>query len=275
MIRILDCVIHLYASVLFDQAYWSAYCVSYQLYPVYRDGRPKAARDRSISPAPFPSKSQAKMAQPGKHQTSTHHKRSKVPKPPTKSSAKKASEASGSGSGTVAGGGTGKPPSVGGSTPKVKKSQKNNPTVASTIHSDMQASPFLTLPKTTSVTSTHVQSINELAPLDQLANQPTELAAQHKQMLEESSGSSSDSGSSSSSSGSSDSESEEEEEAPTFAAVPSGYPGSGGGVNVTPAGAGHLNMPSLQTSQPMAKGTVLFELQVESSSFHMLILPTM
>lgn len=192
------------------------------------------------------------MAQSGKPHPSSHHKRSKVSKPPSKSSTKKGSDPIGSGSGAMTAASSGKPPNV---TTKVKKSQKSHPNVASTAQLDVQVSPFISLPKTSNMmTSAPVQSTNEPIPFDLGANQPMDFTSQHKHTLEESSGSSSDSGSSSSSSGSSDSESEEE--SPTFVAVSSGgYPGSsGGGVNINPAALGHLTMPPIQASQPTPQG---------------------
>ena len=229
---------------------------------MYRDGRAKTTRDRSVSPAPFASKSQpiGKIPQPSKPPSATTttstHKHSKVSKPPAKSKTKRTPEPSGTVSSNSTGNsGPTKPVQTGSkSVSKGKKSQKfhsNYPAPPS--QPDVQSSSYLILPKNSSVPA-HPTS-NETNPFNQSVNYPTDMA---KQILVESSGSSSGSASSSSSDSS---DSESESESPLQASLPlivNTTSGSGGGgVNVTAAsmaGGASMNVPSLQTTQPNTRG---------------------
>lgn len=232
---------------------------------ICRDGRSKATRDRSVSPAPFVSKTQAtgKMTQSAKSPAT--HNRSKVHKPPAKSGTKKAAESGGQGNMATGGSATtgiaSKMPShTGNNSSKVKKSQKRQmkiPNADVSVHPDVQSSSYLTLPAAQSKTagaSTLPGSVtNELNPFNQNTNQPTD-PAQLKHILDDSSASSSGS-SSSSSSGSSDSESETE--SPHMqTGFTSGGSNLGGGV--APVVSSGMNMPSLQQPpQPPARGSFL------------------
>ena len=213
-----------------------------------RDGRAKAPRDRSVSPAPFASKNQAA----GK-MTHAPHKRSKVPKPPAKSRTKKASEPGVPGNLTTSSStasGTSKPPQTGGSTPKGKKSQKKTKISNPAPTTDTQSS-YLNLPKSG---SSLIPGANEAV---QHASHSTDLTSQLRQAAEDSSHSSSGS-SSSSSSGSSGSESESESPVASTAS----YPNSGGGV--PPVVSAGMNMSSLQSSQPPTKGANTVFLSLEA-----------
>ena len=213
-----------------------------------RDGRAKAPRDRSISPAPFASKNQTsgKMAQSGK--SPAPHKRSKVSKPPAKSRTQKTAEPSVPGNlatSSSTASGAAKLPQTSGSTPKEKKSQKKAKVSGSNAQSDTQSS-YLNLPRSGSG-STLVPAANEAT--QQHASHPIDLTAQLRQAVGDSSRSSSGSSSSSSSESSG---SESESESPSVSTAD--YPNSGGGVNVAPVVSAGMNMPSLQSSQPPARG---------------------
>ena len=181
---------------------------------ICRDGRNKAPRDRSVSPAPFASKSQAsgKLVQSGKPAAQDRSKAQKMhPKSRTKSakvtdSSTSTPASSGSSAASL------KPhPQASGSTPRGRKSKKTEGKVSNPgLPSDMQSAPYSmpTMSAKSSVPSAlPVSGGNEASSFNQQFN-PTQEPAQLKQKLE-SSGSSSGS-SSSSSSGSSDSDSEEE-----------------------------------------------------------------
>lgn len=176
-----------------------------------RDGRNKAPRDRSVSPAPFASKSQAagKLVQSGKPAAQDRSKAQKMhPKSRTKS-AKVTDSGTSSPASSGSSGASLKPPSqASGSTPRGRKSQKTEGKVSNPgLPSDMQSTPYSmpTMSAKSSVPSAPVLGGNEASPFSQQFNlEPAQL----KRKLE-SSGSSSGS-SSSSSSGSSDSDSEEE-----------------------------------------------------------------
>ena len=217
---------------------------------MYRDGRSKTTRDRSVSPAPFASKNQpiGKISQSNKppsatNTSSTQHKRSKVSKPPAKSKTTQEPNNSTGNSGPS------KPVQTGSkSVSKGKKSQKFHSNYsAPPSQLDVQSSSYS---KNSSVPA-HPSETNSF---NQSVNNPTTDTT--KQTFVETSGSSSGSASSSSSD-SSDSESE----SPLLQSAPiplivDATSGNGAGVeaNVSTASMSGSSSVNVHSLQPTTRG---------------------